>query len=421
MVNKKFNYLKFIAIIGVGGLTIPILSSCSLFTTNIPSTASSLYKYMNSSSQLEWISQRTMSLRFIAKNGSTGYGTAWIFGKNSRKVSSYYLATNLHVAAFLQNEGKTSYVPNDYGGYSRVTNNSYNSIEFGLVGQKTLDNKFIQGTSESLKTYKDGGIHYVSYVPRVHANIIYSANDFFPKNKYKDPFEVRGQYINNPTIDLAIIEVNFEFAKSLNGYSDSILRNFLNNYDLNPTRFAKSPGENYKNLYIGGFPYDNDILNPKDPFISTPKYPIWVGLSNVDLAKVTSGLTLPIEKPNTPGLIPPYSNVALRNEISFSTNDYASYRNVALQGLMSGIDIGGGSSGSMVVNGDNDVVGIYWGTYTISISGTSTVVGGFDYFYSDKNYNVKVNGTSTLCYSYNILEDIQLKIGKSNFKTPILS
>lgn len=416
---SKFNSFKFIAVIGVASLSIPILSSCSLFTTNIPSTASSLYKYMNSSSQLEWISQRTMSLRFVARNGSIGYGTGWIFGKNPNKVSSYYLATNLHVAAFLQNEGKTSYVPNDRGGYSAVTNNSYNSIEIGLVGQKTLDNKFVQGTSESLKTYKDGGIHYVSYVPRVHANIVYSANNFFPANKYKDPFYIRGQYINNPTIDLALIEVNFQFANSLNGYSSKILTNFLNNYDLNPTRFAKLAGENYKNLYIGGFPYDNDILNPKDPFISNPKYPIWVGLSNIDLAKVTSGLTLPVEKPNTPGLIPPYSNVALRNEIAFSTDNYSSYRNVGLQGLMNGIDIGGGSSGSMVVNGDNDVVGIYWGTYTISVSGASTVVGGFDYFYSDKSYNVKVNNTSTLCYSYDILEDIEQKIGRTNFLTPL--
>lgn len=415
MKTKKNNLFVFISVIGVASLSIPILTSCSLFTTNIPSTASSLYKYMNSSSQLEWISQRTMSLRFIARNGSIGYGTAWIFGKNSRKVSSYYLATNMHVAAFLQNEEKTSYIPNNNGGYSRVTNNSYNSIEFGLVGQKTLDNKFIQGTSDSLKTYKDGGIHYVSYIPRIHANIVYSANSSFAQNKYKDPFSIRGQYINNPTIDLAIIEVNFEFAKSLNGYSDSILRNFLNNYDLNPTRFARSPGENYKNLYIGGFPYDNDILNPKDPFISNPKYPIWVGLSNVDLAKVTSGLTLPIEKPNTPGLIPPYSNVAIRNEIAFSMDEYSSYRNVALQGLMNGIDIGGGSSGSMVVNGDNDVVGIYWGTYTVSTGGVSTVVGGFDYFYSDKNYSVKVNGTSTVCYSYNIIEKIQNTIGRDNF------
>lgn len=420
--DKLKKRLSFLVVGGIMIFSIPALSSCSLFYIKVPIAASSLHNYMNPSSQIEWISKRTMSLKFVSTSGSIGYGTGWIFGKNAKKTNSYYIATNMHVASFLQNQNKTFYTPNNYNdGYTKTTQPAYSDIHIGLVGTKTLNNTFIQGTEDAMRTYKDGGIHYVSYIPVSAANIVYSGYQSFEKdrNKYTDPFNIRGQYINNPTTDLALIEMDFSKANKLNNYNPNILKSFLINYDLNPTKFAKSPGENYKNLYIGGFPYDNSILNPGDSLLGGSKYPIWVGLSYVDLEKVTSGLTLPVQRPNQVGVGYPYTNVAIRNEIAYSTDSFNSYRNVSLQGLLKGIDIGGGSSGSMVTNSNNEVVGIYWGTYTMSSSSGTTIYGGFDYFYSSQSYRVTANGKSVICYNYNILESIENIVGESNFVNDI--
>ncbi len=423
---KKFKFCKkWILLTPIAGaiiLTLPTMVSCGLFSTKLPASASSLHKFMNASSQIEWISKRSMSLKFVSETNSVGYGTGWIFAKNPTKDFSYYIATNLHVASFIQNQEKSFYSSDDGKNYSKSTGLAYPKIEIGIVGKKSLNNTFVQGTSESLMSYDNGGFHYVGYLPTSSVRIAYAGHQAFPKSgqKYQDPYKIRNNYINNGAVDIALIECDFSRFISNSGYQQDIIPNFLSNYDANPTVFAQSAGEHYNKLYIAGFPYANSILNPNDPILGAPKYPIWVGLSDVLITGKASGISLKIDKPNISGVDPTYSNVAITNEIPFVDQGYSSYRNVALQGLVDGVDIGGGSSGSMVVNENNEVVGIYWGTYTLGNGSAGTkVVGGIDYLYSDTPYSIPIDLVKYPCHSYNLIEDIQNYLGKENLQKPI--
>lgn len=399
-----------------------VLSSCSLFDSN-SEVNKKLLSYMNSSNHLDWISKRTFSLRFDSANENvTGYGTGWIFAKDKNKTDTYYVATNLHVAAFIQNQDvyyeEYSYSKDRYVG--RI-GSSFSNLSFGIVGSEGSD-EFIYGTNNPFGTVDSGLVHYISSVPTTAVKVAFDGSQVFEdKSLIKDPYQIRGKYVENGTIDFALLEIDLSSATRtpINGYSDTIMENFLRQYDENPTKFSKLDGhKSDSNYHIGGFPYDNEFLNPTLPF--TKKNPVWLGLTNIDKERDPFyGLALEVLKPAQYNTVLP--NQVATNEIPFiKKNKFSSYRNVSLQALIKGVNMGGGSSGSMVVNDDNEVVGIYWGVYTFA---NRMLMGGIDYFINnqiylvnilDKDANKKLYPTQT----YNLLETVQSKIG-DNFVDPV--
>ena len=70
------------------------------------------------------------------------------------------------------------------------------------------------------------------------------------------------------------------------------------------------------------------------------------------------------------------SNIHDTDGGSFNGNLYYSQKNVAINGTVKEFNLLGGSSGSMVINASNEVVGIYWGGYQMikSFSGIFDII-----------------------------------------------
>lgn len=419
---KRFFY--FIPLVLMLIIIVPVLNSCSwLFFS--PSSFAQLQKAMKKSSQIEWISKRSFSLKFVSSVSAIGFGTGWIFGKNKDELDKYYIATNMHVASFLQNQNKI-YQEASGNRFINKKGLEYSQIQLGIVGDKQIDGSISIGTDEPLRTVNDDGIHFITSIPVSNTKIVFSGFDVFnsskDKNRFVDPFNIRGDFINNAAIDLAIIEMDLSSNSRhpINNYSDDIMDEFLDYYDDHETKFATTYGENFDdNIHLAGFPYDNEVLNPSSSTIGSNKHkqPIWVGASDIKRSQLISALSLTITKPGVLGDNPLATNQTANNEIVYVTDEFASYRNVALQGLFEGIDLGGGSSGSLVINDNYEVIGIYWGVYKLKVKGKTVDMGGIDYFIT-RMHSVNVNNKIITSWDYNILKEVQEKIGNS-LKTPV--
>lgn len=84
-----------------------------------------------------------------------------------------------------------------------------------------------------------------------------------------------------------------------------------------------------------------------------------------------------------------------------NNKDFFSFRNSATQVVAWGVDLKGGSSGSVAINSKNEVIGIYWGGLTYKTNGDNK-----EYF-SGRIDLLNGNGPgSSNRYKYNILNDI---------------
>ncbi|KFB07900.1 DUF31 family putative serine protease [Malacoplasma iowae] len=406
--------------------------------------------YRADDQHLKWISERSFSLRFLASkytyklDGSRvreSYfitGTAWIVQKDMNSENTYYLATNMHVSSVAANDSKQYIKSELLGSTNWISKNgtdySLNGLDVGIIGEKDSDGNYSPGTIKSTQT-EDVKLRYVenknnlgsvtpslkySSTDSADFSIVYSAFETF--NNFKDIVDnqkLRGTYVLNPTADFSVLKVNF--SKILNNpslyfYSNE-LKIMLQNYDAHPTKFTNTFNPN-DTFYVGGFP--TAVYN--NPQKSATR---WSGLSNVKVNGLDLGEKTPVFTSQVPQLPENQKQNRLENEIEYSGlgtdgKEYYSHRNVAVQGTMNYVNLLGGSSGSMVINSKNEVVGIYWGGLQYSSSNKLLFEGRFDFINVDDallktNTTVSFwNKTSGWKHYYNLKDDLNKKInGKS--------
>lgn len=412
---KKINYFRRIFVAVSIVLTIPFLtlgfisigtSSSSQNSTNLET----LNKFNTQSDKFKFISERTVSLRFIlanSQNSSSWYyteGTGWIFSKSSNYI---YLATNFHVANTLLFPNKNLDFP--YGKDSWYTN-TYGpmlEIDLGFINPTTKGENFEDQNNQ---------VHYIKL--NEYPTIFYSSfsdDDFSTSygTGYYSGLGINSSYNTQypPTIDFAILKINIsDISSSSPGFVNgekfvANVNNFkiwLQNYDADPTTFypqsldlKSDDSKNYfidQHFYFGGFSttslisYFDNINYTKKPLVA------WTALKDIPMESFTSDLTpyVYMQKPDSYPLIIPTNDYVNNNPNSYKFG----YTDVSVNGLISD-NLYNGASGSMVINDDNQVVGIYWGSSTyLSNDGSQKIErGGFcflnvsDYVGNDKlNY-----------------------------------
>lgn len=379
---------------------------------------------------IQFISERTFSLKMISHpdvdgRRSVGYGTGWLFAKDqslSTNNLTYYLATNLHVGSILFNSGKKAY---EYDPttrqYSLKTNQVFDEIQFGQVvsplnGQTSIfKNNYKVGTRSDKLDYSK--TYYTQMVDKSGIEFSYLTFDMFNKMKIQDKFKVYNEdIISNATQDLAILKIDFSKRKDIRPNSiltgtDPILK-ALKAYDDDPTVFATSEYTNSSNdfnITVGGFPFTKGIMpNSGDGAWTTSK-----SINNLSYDEKMFGTNfnrqnwnhnLPLHEQDMEKIKKEY---ILDSNIPFITNDYASYMNTSLQVLFANLNLAGGSSGSMAINQDNEVIGIYWGIYTKNTYMNGLVnYGVVDLFINESNNND--------VQKYNTISDFATKVKNTN-------
>lgn len=409
-------------------LSLPIiLTSCSLFETNVknpnktpwdsnsPNNNDNINNDNSSSlnspevmDKMQFISERSFSLKFTSYTSKNiGYGTGWIFAKDNSNIDTYYIATNLHVASFIANSGKSSYQLirneslNTYQ-YRLSTNTTFNEIHFGQM----LTNK--NGDIYAGTTNANASLQETQYIQKVNINnvsVAYTTFDMFNNMQLFNKFNVyNDEYVKNATQDLAILKVDFSKREYINNFrtKTDVIKKSLDAYDRNPTKFAKNYDYRNDKITIAGFPADKGSGK-------------WTSSINMISNDIFQGLQLDrslwsafIEK--NLNMDDVKRNYSLLNNISYITDNYASQMNVSLQVLFNNLDLQGGSSGSMAINEKNEVVGIYWGSYNYS---NGAKLGAIDVFKNDINY-YSGNNENIILKGYDTILDFTKHIKNTN-------
>lgn len=350
----------------------------------------------------EFITQRSFSLKLISSTLGPIFGTTWLFAKenddktpNNFYDDTYYLATNLHVAANIQNINKTLY---KYSGENKpFVASKYGNISKIYLGQIIDDN-------DSNNDNKYDKMIYDAYLPIDAVSITYTPIDLFKTLDIDDIYNIYDtNIIDNGAMDLAILKMDFsklQFELNNEEYKQHFY-NCLKAYNNNPTTYSSYTGN--QNITIGGFPLTTN-KNQLYTFSYHPtpnnKYSISEQKDNL-IASYIANDTL-VEFNQIYGYSGAKSfddfkhNYIYPNDIAFATDEFASYTNVALEANFTITPkLIGGTSGSMVVDDKLNVVGIYWG----NLPDQSAVI---DLFINNNTYSLN---NRKIIEKYNIIND----------------
>lgn len=331
-------------------------------------------------SGVKFISERTMSLSF-QNDAQALTGTGWIMSKVNDDVNDlrYYVGTNLHVASALENSGRSAYTYSD----SRYTNTPlpiFTNLKIGQIISKNIDG---YGTYDvGVVSGKSTQFGYWSQLPISSVKVAWTTFDVFNQMNLEDPFKIYDEtIIGNGTMDFAVLEIDFANRQATNSSADGVddfqsdqnnpIKKMLDDYSANPTKFASS----YKDkeaITIGGFPVHKS--NGNNVTVS------WETAENIYSKSTDHYFGMILDRSNwRNGIDSSIDNetikkqYSLRLDIQYVDDNYAGYRNVANQVLFSNLNLASGSSGSMAINSNNEVVGIYWGTYNTSNQSYGTI------------------------------------------------
>lgn len=398
-------FVVFVIMSGTAALTAYLVIKNRVTLSGGPSITR---QYMTDTSDtsndaMKYISERTLSLNFnfvdsSSKTGRAVYGTGWIFNKE-KDSNTYYIATNIHVAAALTYSGKKISDDEDFTNYK---------LESSFVSYTNY-----QGTSGS-PSYESSNLMSVqTQIPEiVYLADIKTIDSSFAKG-YSSSSLVSTGYENS--IDFAILKYDFssttlEALSSRNKFLNNDFSTWLKNgYDSNPTQFLSTPISNLSSessnlketsinenfftdkYYMGGYP---NVGGSSSANID------WVGLSNFPIATPKGGVDSLISPSNylkyASGMYQTKSHENSENPNKYNeenkidyyeNNNQVKYINVGLNGLFDASSIGG-ASGSMVIAKTTDstldstratesfkVIGIYWGSEVFSEQTQSKLVG----------------------------------------------
>lgn len=376
---------------------------------------------------IDYIAKRSFSLRFISSDvnvRSTTYGTGWIFAKENDSNTpdnyyddTYYLATNLHVAAAINNGNNFYYEWDDSNKrYESVIEPKYTHLQ---LGQIIVDNKL--GTNYTVEPINN--TIYTAQVSLNNVSIAYTSFDLFKNMDINNIGNVYNEStLNNGTMDLAILKVDFSQIKYNNKVSNSkeFIHQSLDAYNQSPTKIGTySDGQN---ITIGGFPYkENQYLGGgtwNSAYHPTPYKGYNTGdLSKVNIvpgylfsASISNDWKYYYQKSDAKDVSSYKRRYVLPNNIAYLTDEYASYVNIALQAHFANVNLTGGSSGSLAMNDNNEIVGIYWGGYENALHS----IGVIDLFINNITYK---NKNQTVLKPYNIVEDFIEQFPNTNLNS----
>lgn len=372
--------ISALAIVVVGGITFGM-------TYYFINSNKKEINYVELAQKESFIRERTFSLKFNTTryiDPNTGnsiksslFGTSWIFNKILNQ-EIYYLATNIHVVSdaisLVANEDNTYQIA-DY----------IESIELGYPNNPSV-----------VSSHNDLSLEKITN-KITFPEIVYTSSYIENTPTYSIPLSVsqNKHFYTYAMTDLAILK--FDFSSTSSNF-----KNFLKYYDLRPTTFyANTLGENnfrQQNYFIGGYPFLEDI----NKIIGTWGFD---SSFNESLGMVSGTIVS-----NVPQTIVPRGVLLPNNITNPATNSPTRYfQNISNQVTISNLILHGGSSGSMVINDNLEVVGIYWGSY--SLSNSSNILGAFDILNTDKYNTIFPNRITGEPYrAYNRVDEIKLII-----------
>ncbi|WP_412031994.1 DUF31 family putative serine protease [Malacoplasma muris] len=417
----KYNKFLKTTILSLATVALPVtVTSCS-FLESLFSSSSPDNSNKTQNDNFKYISERSFSLKFWDPSiNSEVYGTGWLFAKSSINDGNYYdddyyIATNLHVASAIQNRGKTSWEFNaNTKTYEQQYYPNYKNLDLGYVISKKANGQYEFGTNYSSESISS--THYLTTLDiDTSVSIAYTTFNLFKNMKLEDSNRVYNSSIfENPTSDIAIIKINFSNAYTKDFHGINPLKSALDIYNKNPTKFG-----NYnqtKNITIAGFPFKEDTLERGGKWTAS-YHPSPFKISNQsDLYNVSTGIIFGNNKLWQQGI--QSSNIdeikkdyVINGFIPYKTDEFACYYNVALQGVFKNVELSGGSSGSLVLDDNQNVVGIYWGGYSLT---SGEEIGAMDIFVNEKTFFTERSSTSPVIKPYSILEDFKTYVKNVN-------
>ncbi|RXY96377.1 hypothetical protein D8X55_03935 [Malacoplasma penetrans] len=353
------------------------------------------------------IMNKTLTLKFeysSSENTSVYsnvvWGTGWIW---SVKGNSYYVATNMHVAASVNFKNTKFY---------QYSNSSYHLRDYSNVSQIKSSIGFYNGHNSENNSYVNVSTPTVVYTTINDTKYNAAFNSTNTKSYSSSSGGQSLNYWGVTDITILKYEINMESYSS----SNQDFYNWLKAYSSNPTSVYGSSNENANPLdltrytyYSGGFP------KVSDPSITNSI--MWEPVSDFKLNnEVTNAFgetwnkdtsnSIPItfidetfaNKNNNSSSTTTTTDNSLNGTLPTVTKDYSSdktstnFLNVSYTGYFYGHS-DEGSSGSMlatVIDGKLQVVGIYWGVSVFRIGNNEVELGSYDIFVTSK-FNIAYN------------------------------
>lgn len=453
--KKGFTWTLMGSIIGsllvggaIAGTTIFLINKYSYDNgqTSNSSEIDTYYQKDNSQDTIDaikYIYSRTVSVQFLytsSSQASTISGTAWIFNRDINS-STYYLATNLHVAAGLTYAGN---VFSENGQTVDFSNYTLSKTFIGFLDDNQTDPVFESNNLNMIQVPTPE----VAYIATTDTD----KEGFGSTSAYGN---LKTSQLNTyASVDFAVLKFNFNqsILRALN--SNSVMGNlsnvstfesWLTYYNSNPTTFYTTAIVDIQNtdnsfskyLYMGGFPGTGNKSNYSQSYSTAGTYlnfgrTSWASFARFPLAY--NGQTIDDDSV----ILHSQSNIYKDNYNSYAGVGYQNfnssrssgityfekgssvaknYQNVGYYALLDANSLGG-SSGSMIITKDTStnkfqVVGIYWGQISYS-DGTTVGVGNFLNINGWKDGYSLSSGLTTNAPAYDLITYANNKIKKDN-------
>ncbi|MDE5949813.1 MAG: DUF31 family protein [Malacoplasma sp.] len=392
--------------------------------------------YTFSSPASYWISERTLSLRFVFKTNATmgtgsssvQSGTGWIY-EADQNSNTFYIATNLHVANIVSfnNNEVISYETNGYSADKYVLQYAYVGLDFNVNSEKNDFSNDVYYFKTSLPE-----IVYTTTTDSNYNNLFNNSQQKYwgvGQNGNKQNFPGATdiailKYVINPDISTEVFSNRDQDDVKINkNFYIEKFKNWISNYFDNPTKVYKEYVDNIKDellsgyLYMGGFPSKPDAFeNP-----TSTENISWLSFSNFKIIDndsfsgfISSASFYENEKQYE-------SNVPIAFYSNSNKSDYTKYNYLSI-GYLSLIeaDSFSGASGSPIVinhNGEYEIAGIYWGSIsfqeTIKNTGETYTYGAMNWF-ATNSYDLNSSSSSVINkkVQYNLTTEIDKKISE---------
>lgn len=338
------------------------------------------------------------------------FGTGWLLDwreeTKSRNIKTWYgyFGTNLHVAdGLLNSHDNEEYV-------NHMTNDKTEKFFLGKYDISSKPNSILSSVKHNFKiTYV-----YIEELPKTEfAAINFYNNNYFNNNNYYIDFsvlEIAINYYSEPNNELMKAQ-NAVFDEWINTSMETIKN--LSQNDINKYLKIVDYNANFllnSNAYIGGYPYYETYQSPiwninEEPNVSKYNGQNFDTTNDSELAPLKntfSGYYM-AESWKYDYPIDNYEkiwNLKYHNKIYYQSG---------LGFVVNNSNLKGGSSGSILMNKDNEIMGIYWGSISrnnieLSYGLTQALRISSDINYKNKSLTLKkydlIKGNENMSNSY---------------------
>lgn len=275
----------------------------------------------------------------FVESPATGWYLDFIKSENEEYPLTWFMATNLHVAAFLKNK-------NDYSDVRRIETFKEETLEFNIYIDSLINDN--DETNELVS-------NSLSILPKT----IFLATNFLdsrPNSVFENP-EQSNPYDLEEMKDFAVLEIKFDNQEQ----AKKLTKNIYETYKIQKLNFAtktfyslyeRSEISKLNDIYIGGYPWSSNkfTINKIESEMNKNKS---LGASLSDRRKMS---LRNIKNRELIGISDNFSDFNFYYEI-----DNINYKRVGLTYEPEFSNMEPGASGSMSINKNNEIIGIFWG------------------------------------------------------------